>query len=84
MKKLVVGLLVMVLVGCDLLLTDSQRHYNKGIRYQETNQFALAEQQYKIALQKNPELAVAHLNLGALYFNKGWYDGAETSFKKAV
>lgn len=69
------------IVGCDVQGIDN---YNKGVKYQETGQTALAEQQYKIALQKNSDLAEAHLNLGLIYLNRGWYDGAEASTKKAV
>lgn len=59
-------------------------NYNKGVEYQQTGQIDLAEQQFKIALQKNSELAEAHLNLGLIYLNKGWYDGAEVSTKRSI
>lgn len=59
-------------------------HYNKGVKYQQTGQTELAEQQFKLALQNNPELAEAHLNLGLIYIDRDWYEGAETSTKKAV
>jgi len=70
-----------VLVGCEPQGFDN---YNKGVHYQQAGQIDLAEQQFKIALQKNPEFAEAHLNLGLIYLNRGWYDGAEISTKKAV
>lgn len=70
-----------VLVGCN---PQGLEDYNKGVYYQQAGQIDLAEQQFKIALQKNPELAEAHLNLGLIYLNRGWYDGAEISTKKAV
>ena len=70
-----------VLVGCS---PQGLYDYNKGVQYQQTGQIDLAEQQFKIALQRNPEMAEAHLNLGLIYLNRGWYDGAETSTKKAV
>lgn len=72
---------ITVIIGCE---GRGLGNYNKGVEYQQTGQVELAEQQFKIALQKNPELAEAHLNLGIIYLNRSWYDGSEASTKKAV
>ena len=59
-------------------------HYAKGVKYFESGQIGLAEQQTKIALQKDSELAEAHLNLGVIYERKGWYDGAVESTRRGL
>ena len=58
--------------------------YNKALEYQASGKLDLAEQEYKIALQKNPGLAEAHMNVGVIYLERGWLDGAEESTKKAI
>jgi tetratricopeptide (TPR) repeat protein len=63
---------------------DGIEEYNKGLGYQETNQITLAEQQYKLAIQKNPNLAEAYLNLGLIYLNNGWLQGAEEMTLKSI
>jgi tetratricopeptide (TPR) repeat protein len=71
----------MVLAGCGERDLDN---YTKGVKYLESGQIVLAEQQFKIALQKNPELAEAHLNLGVIYEREGWYDGAVESTRRSL
>lgn len=58
--------------------------YNKGINYQENNHTALAEQQYKLAIKKNPNLAEAYLNLGLIYIEDGWLEGGEKMTLKSI
>jgi len=58
--------------------------YNQGLHYQKTNQDELAEQQYKLAIQNNSDLAEAYLNLGVIYLNRTWYDGAEQMTNKCI
>ena len=60
--------------------------YNKGVEYQQQQQNDLAEQQFKLALQENPDMAEAHLNMGKIYLDldRGWLEGAENSTKKAI
>lgn len=60
------------------------QEYNQGLNYQETNQLTLAEQQYNLAIQENPDLAEAYLNLGVIYLNNAWYDGAEQTTNKCI
>jgi tetratricopeptide (TPR) repeat protein len=72
---------ISVFVSCGVGGMDN---YNKGLGYQSRGEFDLAEQEYKIALQKNPNLAEAHGNIGLIYINKGWLDGAEVSTRMAI
>jgi len=59
-------------------------NYNEGVKFQQTGQIELAEQQFKLAIEKNPKLAEAHLNLGMIYIDRGWYEGAEKSTRQAI
>ena len=63
---------------------DGISEYNKGVEYQETNQLSLAEQQFKLAIQKKPNLAEAYLNLGLIYINDGWLEGGEEMTLKSI
>jgi tetratricopeptide (TPR) repeat protein len=58
--------------------------YNEGVQQMDSGQIILAEQQFKLALQRNPDLAEAHLNLGRIYLERGSLDGAQIETEKAV
>ena len=58
--------------------------YNVGVQDMHMGQMTLAEQQFKLALERNPYSAEAHLNLGKIYLQSGWLDGARTETEKAV
>ena len=90
MRKLIVSIKGLVLCSCMLAAltgcgeTDLD-HYNKGVNLMgQPGQTELAEQQFKLALQKNPELAEAYLNLGAIYLRQGLLEGAESNTGKAI
>lgn len=76
LKGLSIFLAAVALVGCGV---KGMENYNTGVQYQQSGQTDLAEQQYKIAIQQNPELGEAYLNLGLIYINKQWFDGAVES-----
>jgi tetratricopeptide (TPR) repeat protein len=58
--------------------------YNQGVQHLQAGETTLAEQEFKLALARNPNLAEAHLNLGLIYRQVGWLDGAETETRKAI
>lgn len=60
------------------------KHYNEGVDYYHEGKLGLAEQQYKLALQEDAGLAEAYLNLGIIYLDKGWIEGAEEHTQKAI
>lgn len=70
-----------LLAGC---ADQGIANFKKAVKYHQSGQSTLAEQQYKLALEKNPELAGAHLNLGLIYIENGLYDEAESSTRKAI
>jgi tetratricopeptide (TPR) repeat protein len=85
----VAALLAIVLIsGCsamsDLARPSGLDKYKSALQHQERNESTLAEQDYKIALRENPDLAEAHLNLAMLYMNSQWWDGADDETQKAV
>ncbi len=80
-KVSVIALFLGLLFACT---EKGVSNYDQGVDYQTKKEFDQAEQSFKVALQKNPELAEAHLNLGRIYLDKGWLDGAETSTKIAI
>lgn len=85
--SLVWGLLVFTLgksPGIFGSLTGGIDAYNQGVHYQQTGQNDLAEQQFKIAIQQNPNFAEAYLNLGLIYLNTRWFDGAEEMTLKCI
>lgn len=80
-KGLSIFLLAVVIAGCGV---KGMENYNAGVQYQQAGQIDLAEQQYKIAIQQNSEFGEAYLNLGLIYINKQWFDGALQNTQKAV
>ena len=80
-------IILAVAVGYGLYFDSANYHYNQGIRYLAENPAhpsALAEQQFKIAIDKDPDNAEAHMNLGVYYLRTGWIDGAERETKAAI
>lgn len=74
-------LFIVLFNGCGV---KGLSNYNSGVEHQQNGRAEMAEQEFKIALQKNPYLAEAHLNLGLIYLNRGWLDGAEASTKRGI
>jgi hypothetical protein len=82
-----VWILLIVVVGFGLFIDSATNHYNTGIRYMAENPAhpsALAEQQFKIAIDKDSDFAEAHMNLGVYYMRTGWLDGAEKETRAAI
>lgn len=67
-----------------VLGTPGIEEYNKGVHYQQSDQTELAEQQFKLAIQKNPDLAEAYLNIGLIYIDRTWFDGGEQMTNKCI
>ena len=83
----VVVLLSFSAIACDpsdITGPRGMENYNEGVKLQQDKKSGLAEQQFKLALKNNPDLAEAHLNLGLIYMENEWLDGAESSTKQAI
>ncbi|HUT03006.1 MAG TPA: tetratricopeptide repeat protein [bacterium] len=59
-------------------------HYNKGVEYLSDGKLDAAESEFKQAIEQNPNLAEAHLNLGLIALENGWLDGAERSTRRCI
>jgi Tfp pilus assembly protein PilF/flagellar basal body-associated protein FliL len=57
--------------------SKAQRYYNKGVSYQEQGKVEKAIDSYKKALNFNPDLMPAHLNLATAYLHLGRFKEAE-------
>jgi tetratricopeptide (TPR) repeat protein len=80
-------ILLIVVVGVGLFLASATNHYNKGIRYLAENPAhpdPRAEQQFKIAIDKDHDFADAHMNLGFYYLRTGSLEVAENETKDAI
>jgi Flp pilus assembly protein TadD len=77
------AVLLVLVVGCGGL-PPGVAEYNAGVQHQARGERVLAEQQYRLALQKAPDMAEAHLNLGVLHVEAGWLDGAEQEIRQAI
>ena len=73
-------------VGCQSEGPESRAvdYYNEGVDLFSEGKLGLAEQQYKLAIDADASLAEAHLNLGVVYLQTGWLDGAEQSTLTAL
>lgn len=69
-------LLTLTLTACS---EPGEDDFNKGIEAERSNNFELAQHLYQSALEKDPTLAEAHINLGFVYlrnkqFDKAWQE----------
>jgi tetratricopeptide (TPR) repeat protein len=83
-QRLLTVLIILFPLICIACGPSGIGEYNKALGYQTEGKIDLAEHEYKIALQKNPSLAEAHMNLGVIYLTRGWLDGAEKSTERAI
>lgn len=79
MRTIIISLLLLVpllaFTGCST--TDpGENEFNKGIEAERFDKLDLAQQLFEEALQKNPKLAEAHINLGLIFIKKKSYDRA--------
>lgn len=63
---------------------QAKEAYNEGIKASQAGKLDEAALQYRAAIKYNPDYADAHLNLGAVLFERKEYDQALESFEKAV
>jgi tetratricopeptide (TPR) repeat protein len=64
--------------------TAGIREYNKGCEYQADGDVLLAERQFKWAIEKNPNLSEAYLNLGLIYLENDLLDLGEEMTLKSI
>jgi len=59
-------------------------HFNLGLRFQKQRKYRLAIEQYRRAIEIQPNFAKAYNNLGGVYFLNRNYPGAVEEYKKAI
>lgn len=59
-------------------------HLNLGVAYHSLGQYEKALEEYKNAIELNPNLSVAYSNLGIIYLMEGDLSSAELSFRRAI
>jgi len=74
---------VLLLAGC-AGLSPGVAAYNAGVEHAGRGEKDLAEQQYKLALQAQPDLAEAHMNLGLVYSQSGLWEAAEAEAQQSI
>lgn len=65
-------------------IKDEYTHAALAFAYDEKGDYLKAIEEYKRSIQKNPDYAVPHYNLGRDYMLMGWYDAAIDEFKIAL
>ncbi|MBI2636217.1 tetratricopeptide repeat protein [Candidatus Peregrinibacteria bacterium] len=62
---------------------DAQMHYDRALAYEEKGMDDEAAADYKQALTLSPRYALAHINLGRLFYRRGEKEDAQKHFESA-
>jgi tetratricopeptide (TPR) repeat protein len=84
LKSFLLLVLVFGFLSCASKEKQAQKHFRKGFEYQNAGNSEKAIEEYKKALELNPNLAQAHTNLGAVYLGQESYDLAIQHFKRVM
>ncbi len=84
--------LITALLGCGsfFLISASkahlraEEHLQMGVAYESSGKLELARREYEKALDKNPELTQALINLGNVHYQKGDYLLAEKNYHRVL
>lgn len=61
-----------------------EAHADLGVAFYNRGSVARAVEEFNIALEQNPGMAVTHNNLAGIYNHRGFYEAAAAEAKKAV
>lgn len=64
-------------------LYSANKHFRRGIIFAGQQRLTKAEEEFKLALEKNQNMGEARLNLGIIYMTQGLLDAAEREFLQA-
>ncbi|MDA1353075.1 MAG: hypothetical protein O3A01_01230, partial [bacterium] len=64
-------------------ISFSHTHNNEGVSHLLKQNLTAAEEEFKLAIQLDPKLTIAHVNLSFLYLTKGELDLADTHITNA-
>lgn len=82
--KLAGVLIASLFFGCANVPAPIESHFNKGVEHYDSQQYAKAIEEYKLALRKNPEDTFSMYNLAVVYQDQGKTDQAENLYKDVL
>jgi len=84
LKGFAVLLSLCAFLSCSSKEKQAQKHFSKGFGYQDQGELDKAIEEYKKAIELNPNYTRAYTNLGTVYLEKKDYDRAIQQFKKVL
>ena len=81
---LLVSLFLFFSGGCGKKTDQAKEHFELGVKYFEKQKAKEALQEFKQAIQLDPEYADAHFQLGALFHTLRAYDSATAEYKEVL
>ena len=63
---------------------QAKEHFQKGLKHSQSGQLDFAILEYRKALELDPNLTIAYVNVGVSYIQKKEYDTAVQALKKAI
>ena len=82
--NLLIFLLILILSGEVINAQDAQTYYKNGYTYFTQGNYEMAEQNYKKAVELDPNFEDAHYWLGKVYKQTGDYSRAVEQWKKVL
>ena len=82
MIKIISRIIIAVLFfGCANVPAPIESHFNKGVEHYDSQEYAKAIEEYKLALRENPDNTFAMYNLAVVYQDQGKADLAEKLYQ---
>ena len=84
------SIFIVLLIFCNRRYFDigfqniSQTHFNQALAYEQQGNLQLAEQEYRAALEENPNSATTLNNLGFIQYRTGRLNDAFSNFNRAI
>lgn len=83
-KSFLVFFLIFGFLSCANKEKQAEKHFKQGFGYQNQGNLDKAIEEYKKAIELNPNHLKAHMNLGAVYMQQKKYDQAIEEFNTVV
>jgi Flp pilus assembly protein TadD len=83
-RSFLVLFLIFGFLSCASKEKQAEKHFRQGFTYQDQGDLDKAADEYKKAVELNPNHLKAHMNLGAAYMRQEKYDQATEEFSTVV
>lgn len=83
-KSFLAFFLIFGFLSCANKEKQAEKHFRQGFTYQDQGELDEAIEEYKKAVELNPNHLKAHMNLGAAYMRQEKYDQAIDQFSTVV